>query len=161
MSNTDSSSNSTPDSASSTPGGQPTAVPTVPNEANAIRQAAQRFAPQWATYSSGESAADFAKHLPVLAPGAEASITKAAQDSWSSRFTKNSAFIGTLSGAVPIVDSYDPTKGTARVSVSVDQEAVGSEDAQKISPVTYHVDLVRYTDSTGVPQWGVTGATSA
>lgn len=141
--------------------GEPTAAPTVANEANAIKQTAQRFAPDWATYSNSETAAEFVKTLPGLAPGADATITKAIQGTWSSRFTKTSAFLGTLSGSAPIVDSYDATKGTARVSVVVDQEAVGSEDAQQIKPITYQVDLVRYLDSDATPFWGVVSAMSA
>ena len=135
--------------------GQPTSEPTVPNEANAIKQAAQQFAPKWATYSSSESAPQFVATLPGLAPGAATSISKSISGSWSRRFDQTQAFIGTLSGSVPIVDSYDAAAGTARVSVAVDQEAVGSEDAQNITTRTYHVDLKRYADSDGTPEWGI------
>jgi len=135
---------------------EPSVTPQV-SESVEIRQVAQTFAAPWATYTQSQDVAGYVGTLPGLAPSAIESFTSVTSDGWAERFAPAGAFIGTLSGETPIVRSHDSVAGTARVDVSVAQEAVGSIDAQSIKPIVVQVDLIRYEED-GALKWGVSAA---
>lgn len=129
----------------------------VGNESVQIRQSAQAFAAKWATYSESQGAAAYVAALPGVAPEAADALAAATEADWAGRFDQGSILIGTLTGATPVVRSFDAAAGTARVDVAVDQEALDSLDAQSVKSITVQVDMVRY-QADGGAKWGVTTA---
>lgn len=115
-----------------------------------VKRTAQSFALAWASWSGASSPEEYVRSLPFVKPGAEATLVAAA------KARTGSGSVGSLTGASPIVDSYDGTAGKATVEVSVSEGSLDEGGAAKT--VTYTVTLERYLGSDGNQLWGVTSA---
>lgn len=118
------------------------------NDTTAVIQVAQKTATAWGTYSAEQSAEEFVRSLPHLAPGADTSILNQVKDTWAEIQDSDASASAVLSGTAPVVQALDAKKGNATVTVTVEQIRNGENSPNQVRLV---IQLSRFEAERIVP----------